>query len=117
MRNHNSYHTTSPAKHSMKSLLVKNPTNDSGKESSSSVQNLWVVIQHVDSIAGEGLDWLSHRGRGVTGISAVDGDVALEVTWGAGRANTGVELGGDGGGGGGLALGSGNGGRGTVASC
>lgn len=61
------------------------------------------MIQNVDSVAGEGLGWLSHRGRGVARSSAVDGAVALEVVWNAGRANTGIELGGDGEGVGGLA--------------
>lgn len=75
------------------------------------------MIQNVDSVAGEGLGWLSHGGRGVARSSAVDGSVALKVAWGAGRPNTGIELGGDGGGVGGLGRGSGNGGEGTMRRC
>lgn len=75
------------------------------------------MVQHVDSFTGVGLGWLSHRDRGVARSSAIDGAVALGVAWGAGRANTGIELGGDGGGVGGLARGSRNCGEGTVRRC
>lgn len=75
------------------------------------------MVHHVDSVAGEGLGWLSRRGRGVARSSAVDGSVALEVGWGAGRSYTRVELGGDVGGVSGLTWGGCDGGKGAVGRC
>lgn len=78
------------------------------------------MVQHVDSVAGEGLGWLSHRGRRAARRSAVDGSVSLKVAWGAGPCNTRVEVGGGGGGGGGvggLAWGDRDCGKGTARRC